>query len=154
MDDDEFSRLQSIVAANPRGRTPLFRWLLDHHAETAALIRRFGKNWVAIAAGLNEIGIATRNQKPVTAEPARRTWNAVDRYEAAHKRDRAAVATRLPPASVAPPENPAPEPKFKFASMRNGGRGVSAEELRALGDPSAPADPNDPRWRPPPSQKP
>lgn len=63
---------------------------------------------------------------------------------------------KFPKPAPAAPESPStpPEPKFKFAKMRNGGLGVSAEELRALGDPSAPADPNDPRWQIPSGSKP
>ncbi|MDD2859843.1 MAG: hypothetical protein PHI71_02090 [Acidiphilium sp.] len=155
MVDDEFSRLQAAVARNPGSRTPLFRWLLDHHTETTALLRRFGKNWTGMAEGFNELGLKSRNNKPITPMLVRKTWDSVCRYEAEHRRALAAALPSVPPAP--PPEpspQPNPEPKFKFAKMRNGGLGVSAEELRALGDPSAPADPNDPRWRIPPDPKP
>jgi len=156
MADDEFSRLQAAVARNPGSRTPLFRWLLDHHAETTALLRRFGKNWAGMAEGFNELGIKSRNNKPITPMLVRKTWKSVCRYETEHRRAlAAALQSEPPPAQLPEPSpQPTPEPKFKFAKMRNGGRGVSAEELRELGDPSAPADPNDPRWQIPPGSKP
>lgn len=156
MADDEFSKLQAVVARNPRSRTPLFRWMLDHHAEMATMIRRFGNSWGGMAEGFNELGIKARNDKPITPMLVRKTWESVCRYEAEHRRILAASAQpAAPPPPLATPSSPeTPEPKFKFAKLRNGGLGVSAEELRALGDPSAPADPNDPRWKTPPHPKP
>jgi hypothetical protein len=119
---DALARLESILAASPRARSPLFRWLLDHFDEVSRLVRRYGRNWTAMAAGLNELGVTRRNGVPVSADSLRKTWREVQRIETAGRKQ-AGTAPRRPIASESPPATePVPEPEFAPVRLRSGYR--------------------------------
>ncbi|MDD2861494.1 MAG: hypothetical protein PHI71_10570 [Acidiphilium sp.] len=139
-------------------RAPLVMWMIENHDELDRVLSLARVNWLAFAGYVTELGFLNARGKPLSPQNVRQCWGRA-------KKTHAAKSARLPPSKSSTPSStprpvdpvPAPppaEPKFKFAKMRNGGRGVSPEELRELGDPSAPADPNDPRWCPQPGQKP
>jgi hypothetical protein len=137
---DDLSRLERVLAVSPRARSPLFRWLLDHFDEVQRLVRRYGKNWTAMAAGLTEIGVTRRNGTPVSPDSLRKTWKQVHALETARRKDEAAVARRLlskePPGEAAPSPPPAPssEPEFKPARLRSGYRSMAAPSTSPSGD--------------------
>src|SRR5579859_6355897 len=135
---DDLARLEKVLAASPRARSPLFRWLMDHFDEVTRLVRRYGRNWKAMAAGLNEMGVTRRNGATVTADSLRKTWSEVDRLETARRKEEAAPATRR--RSVEPADKDArlpaaagvsPEPEFTPARLKSGYRST---------DPAAPDD--------------
>src|SRR5690348_15344351 len=84
---DALAHLESILAASPRARSPLFRWLMDHFDEVSRLVRRYGRNWTAMAAGLNELGVTRRGGVPVSADSLRKTWAEVQRIETARRNE-------------------------------------------------------------------
>jgi hypothetical protein len=123
---DDLSQLERVLAASPRARSPLFRWLSDHFDEVNRLVRRYGRNWTAMAAGLNEMGVTRRNGAPVSADSLRKTWAEVCRVEADHRKKEAAAANRK---STSMPGNGAEagtaspsEPEFAPARLRSGYR--------------------------------
>jgi hypothetical protein len=84
---DDLSQLERVLASSPRARSPLFRWLSDHFEEVSRLVRRYGRNWTAMAAGLNGMGVTRRNGAPVSADSLRKTWAEVCRIEAARRKE-------------------------------------------------------------------
>ena len=132
-EDDDLSKLESALALSPRARSPLFRWLIDHFDEVSRLVRRYGRNWTAMAAGLNEMGVTRRNGAPVSADSLRKTWSEVYRVETARRKEEAAAARRR--SAVEPAENDArsaaasgvsPEPEFTPARLKSGYRSTAA----------------------------
>jgi hypothetical protein len=148
---DDLARLESILAASPRARSPLFRWLLDHFDEVSRLVRRYGRNWTAMAAGLNELGVTRRNGVPVSADSLRKTWADVQRIETARRKEAAIAGRRSGAVEAAPVPGPSPEPEFAPVRLRSGYRaaapgisdgprhaapdGKAARELSAGSDP-------------------
>lgn len=129
---DDLSRLERLLASSPRARSPLFRWLLDHFDEVGRLVRRYGKNWTAMAAGLNEMGVTRRNGARVSPDSLRKTWKEVYRVETTRRKEEALAAGRLaskePSAEAAPPA-----PEFQPARLKSGYRSTagSAPSLSA-----------------------
>lgn len=121
-DPDDLARLEAILAASPRARSPLFRWLTDHFDEVARLVRRYGRNWTAMAQGLNELGVTRRGGAPVSPDSLRKTWREVCRAETLRRKDESAAARR--PGTAAPPE-PSPEAHFEPARLRSGYRAAA-----------------------------
>ena len=131
---DDLARLEKVLASSPRARSPLFRWLMDHFDEVSRLVRRYGRNWTAMAAGLNEMGVTRRNGAPVSADSLRKTWSEVNRLETARRKEEAAAAARRR-SGVEPVENDArsvaasgasPEPEFTPARLKSGYRSTDA----------------------------
>jgi hypothetical protein len=130
---DDLSRLERVLALSPRARSPLFRWLMDHFDEVSRLVHRYGRNWTAMAAGLNELGVTRRNGAPVSADSLRKTWSEVHRVETARRKEEAATARRR--SATEPAEEggrPAaasgvsPEPEFTPARLKSGYRSTEA----------------------------
>ena len=127
---DDIARLERALASSPRARSPLFRWLMDHFDEVSRLVRRYGRNWTAMAAGLNEMGVTRRNGAPVSADSLRKTWSEVHRLETARRKEEGAAAARrrsaVEPAesngSAAATSGASPEPEFTPARLRSGYR--------------------------------
>ena len=152
-------------------RSPIVQWMVENHDEFAAALAATGVRWEKVAAYLADHGLRTVRGDIPTGETTRRCWTRARRLVARRRtRLRRAAPASVPagrpgkpegdpspalpgdPAPVAAPAGAragavagAPKPRFEFARLRNNGRGVSAAERRALGDPTAPADPNDPR---------
>lgn len=133
---DDLARLEKVLASSPRARSPLFRWLMDHFDEVSRLVRRYGRNWAAMAAGLNEMGITRRNGAPVSADSLRKTWSEVHRLETARRKEEGAAAARrrsaVEPAesngSGAATSGASPEPEFAPARLKSGYRSTDAED--------------------------
>lgn len=128
---DDLARLERRLASSPRARSPLFRWLLDHYDEVSRLVRRYGRNWTAMAAGLNELGVTRRHGAAVSADSLRKTWSEVQRLETARRKEETAARRVAAP----PPEgNGAPgpaaigsaAPEFAPARLRSGYRAADA----------------------------
>lgn len=150
--------LRNAMATSIGHRTPLMVWMITYHDEFAELVTIHRPDWAALSAYFANAGFKARDGAVLKPETTRTYWLRARRLVAKQRTTARRAAFKFPPPaqptpapSAAPTDNT--EPKFKFAKLRNGGLGVSAEELRALGDPSAPADPNDPRWRLPPGTK-
>jgi len=145
-------------------RSPIVQWMVENHDEFAAAVAATGVRWEKVAAYLAEHGLRTARGDAPSGETTRRCWMRARRLVAKQRaRQRRSAPASVPAAQPGRPEaKPAPalpgdrapiatpagqpKPKFEFASLRNEGRGVSDAERRALGDPTAPADPNDPGW--------
>ena len=129
---DDLSKLESVLASSPRARSPLFRWLLDHFDEVSRLVRRYGRNWTAMAAGLNELGVTRRGGAPVSADSLRKTWSEVCRLETARRKEDLAASRRG--SAVASPETASreagpgvsPQPEFSPARLKSGYRSTEA----------------------------
>ena len=138
--DLDIEKLGAAMASGLRRRSPLMVWFIEHHDEFAALLDKHGAHWKGLAEHFAAAGLVSRTGQPLTPRTVENYW----------LRARRLVAKRRAeghPVTAAPAGAPAPEPKFEFVRLRNEGRGVSAAERRALGDPTAPADPDDPKWR-------
>lgn len=131
---DDLARLEKVLASSPRARSPLFRWLMDHFDEVNRLVRRYGRNWTAMAVGLNEMGVTRRNGAAISADSLRKTWSEVYRLETARRKEEAAAAARRRSA-VEPAEKDArsaaasgtsPEPEFTPARLKSGYRSTDA----------------------------
>ncbi|HTT80809.1 MAG TPA: hypothetical protein VMF86_14130 [Stellaceae bacterium] len=124
---DDLSRLECVLAASPRARSPLFRWLSDHFDEVDRLVRRYGRNWTAMAKGLNEMGVTRRNGAPVSADSLRKTWAEVSRLEAAQRKEDSAANRRSGAVGAGEAGFGAPgEPEFAPARLRSGYRANDA----------------------------
>jgi hypothetical protein len=131
---DDLGRLEKVLASSPRARSPLFRWLMDHFDEVSRLVRRYGRNWTAMAAGLNEMGVTRRNGAPVSADSLRKTWSEVYRLETARRKEETTAASRRrsavePAASNGPAaaaSGAALEPEFTPARLKSGYRSTDA----------------------------
>lgn len=125
---DDLARLELRLASSPRARSPLFRWLLDHYDEVSRLVRRYGRNWTAMAAGLNELGVTRRHGAAVSADSLRKTWSEVQRLETARRKEEAAgrrIAATPPDGNGRPgPASAAgsTEPEFPPARLKSGYR--------------------------------
>jgi len=145
-------------------RSPIVQWMVENHDEFAAAVAVTGVRWEKVAAYLAKHGLRTARGEIPSGETTRRCWTRA-RHLVARQRTKqrpsapASVPAGQPgkPAGLPSPALPAdpapvaatadqPKPRFEFARLRNEGRGVSDAERRALGDPTAPADPNGPRW--------
>ncbi|HTW71369.1 MAG TPA: hypothetical protein VME47_15895 [Acetobacteraceae bacterium] len=134
--------------------------LVENHDEFASAVAVAGVRWEKLAAYLAEHGLGTARGDIPSGETTRRCWMRARRLVAKQRRSApASVPAAQPgrpegkpapalPADPKPVAAPAgqPKPKFEFARLRNEGRGVSDAERRALGDPTAPVDPDDTRW--------
>jgi hypothetical protein len=131
---DDLARLEKVLASSPRARSPLFRWLLDHFDEVSRLVRRYGRNWTAMAAGLNEMGVTRRNGAPVSPDSLRKTWSEVYRLETARRKEEATAAARRRSAAdqaesnrpAAAASGAAPEAEFTPARLKSGYRSTDA----------------------------
>jgi hypothetical protein len=133
---DDLSQLERVLASSPRARSPLFRWLSDHFDEVSRLVRRYGRNWTAMAAGLNDMGVTRRNGAPVSADSLRKTWAEVCRVEAARRKEGATGSAKSVgsgnssgDAVAAPPANP----EFAPARLRSGYRANDAAGPKGSG---------------------
>jgi hypothetical protein len=134
---DDLSQLERVLASSPRARSPLFRWLSDHFEEIGRLVRRYGRNWTAMAGGLNEMGVTRRNGAPVSADSLRKTWAEVCRVEAARRKD---SATSTGGTSIAGSGNSSgdaaaapPNTEFAPARLRSGYRANDAAGPKGSG---------------------
>jgi hypothetical protein len=160
----DIEKLEAAMAAGLRQRSPLMVWFIEHHDEFSALLDKHGADWKGLARHFAEMGLMSKAGKPLTPRTVENYWHRAQQQVAkkrvGHKATAPADQTMpaVGTAFAAPAEGgsnapavtvahagPA-EPKFKPAKMRNEGRGVTDAERRALGDPTAPADPHDPRW--------
>lgn len=129
-------------------RSPIVQWMIENHDEFAATLEVTGVRWQKLAEYLAAHGLRTARGGIPSGETARRCWLRARHHVAKQK------GAKRRPVTTAAPADPAtrPEPKFQFVRFRNEGRGVSAEERRALGDPTAPAPGVDsvpePRFKP------
>lgn len=156
----DIQKIGEAMSAGVRSRSPLMIWLIENHDEFAALLAKHGADWKGLAKQFSDAGLVSRSGNALTARTVETYWLRARRHVAkqATARRKSSGGRAASPAEPsgktttafepATPAEPAarPEPKFKPFKLRNEGRGVSDEERRALGDPTAPADPNDPRW--------
>lgn len=80
-------------------RSPLVIWMMDHHDDFAALIRRHSVNWPHVAERFNRAGFRATGNKPLNPETVRTYWKRARHYVA---RNRAAIAASSPPEPAAP----------------------------------------------------
>lgn len=81
------------------GRSPLYRWMRQRHADLAAAFDETPPAWGVFAAQMAALGITDADGKPPTAIGARQTWYRV-------RRDVAARAARLAQTAIAAPLTP------------------------------------------------
>ena len=140
--DIDISALNDALADAPGTRAPLVVWMIEHHDELITLFAKRRVNWARFCDYLGRQGMTNGRGEKLAPETVRQSWVRA-RAVVAKQRGSARALSPAPAVTLAPASPP--EPKFRPARMRNDGRGLSTEERRALGDPTVPADPSDPR---------
>ena len=131
--DLDIEKLGAAMASGLRRRSPLMVWFIEQHDEFDALLDKHGAHWKGLAEHFAAAGLVSRTGQPLTPRTVENYWLRARRLVAKRRAEGR-------PVTAAPASAPAPEPKFEFVRLRNEGRGVSAAERHALGDPTAPAD--------------
>lgn len=87
-------------------RAPALLWMIDHHDEMLALIRRHRINWAFVADRLTEAGFRDAADHPLKPRTVRSYWERARKYVANNP---PAPAIPVPPPSPPPPASaPAP----------------------------------------------
>lgn len=68
------------------GRSPLYRWMREHHDELATRFALERPSWSALAATFGECKLTDRTGKPPSPETARKTWQRVRKDSARRER--------------------------------------------------------------------
>jgi hypothetical protein len=112
-----------------QGRSPLYRWLHEHHAEIAAVLAaQVRPGWQALAATAAEAGVRTADGHAPSRHLTRKTWKLVERAMAKSGQPQPApavpavhpaVAERQPvlmrsPVLPGEPNTPPPPAKRRF----------------------------------------
>lgn len=89
-------QLRTFLLTVSRGadRSPLFWWMVEHHAETARAAQGRRMPWAALCAQFAAFGLVDGHGNPPSPEAARRTWRLV---KAEMARAQAAPAPPAPP---------------------------------------------------------
>ncbi|HUB16054.1 MAG TPA: hypothetical protein VMB34_29175 [Acetobacteraceae bacterium] len=100
-------RLVKVLAAlrthGGPGRSPLYRWMRQHHAALAAAFAETPPAWGPLAAELAAVGLTDADGKPPAAASARQTWYRVRRDLASARGEQPATAASvLAPVEIAP----------------------------------------------------
>jgi hypothetical protein len=99
-------RLRKVLAAlrahGGPARSPLYRWMRQHHDALAAAFAETPPAWGPLAAELAAVGLTDADGKPPAATNARQTWYRVRRDLARVRAQPAAAASVLAPDEIAP----------------------------------------------------
>lgn len=99
-------RLAKVLAAlrthGGPGRSPLYRWMRQHHDALAAAFAETPPAWEPLAAELAAVGLTDADGKPPPAAGARQTWYRVRRDVARVRERPPATAATLAPDEIAP----------------------------------------------------
>lgn len=83
-------------------RSPLFRWMVEHHDELVEASRRDGIHWASFCAEAAKRGLTDTRGHPPTTDNARKTWERVRRVV---QKARAEAAAK-PPKPIYPSRTP------------------------------------------------
>ena len=85
--DSESNHLQRVLASLRRNekRSPLFRWLAEHHDEILEAVSGERIDWATAAESFKQAGLNDATGKPATAKIARATWYKVRRWVATRR---------------------------------------------------------------------
>ncbi|HUN38916.1 MAG TPA: hypothetical protein VMU81_01360 [Acetobacteraceae bacterium] len=99
-------RLRKVLAAlrahGGPARSPLYRWMRQHHDALAAAFAETPPAWGPLAAELAAVGLTDADGKPPAATSARQTWYRVRRDLARAREQPAAMPAALAPDEIAP----------------------------------------------------
>jgi hypothetical protein len=99
-------RLKKVLAAlrahGGPARSPLYRWMRQHHDALAAAFTETPPAWGPLAAELAAVGLTDADGKPPAATGARQTWYRVRRDLARAREQAASMAAALAPDEIAP----------------------------------------------------
>jgi len=99
-------RLRKVLAAlraqGGPARSPLYRWMRQHHDALAAAFAETPPAWGPVAAELAAVGLTDADGKPPAATSARQTWYRVRRDVARVREQPATTAAVLAPDEIAP----------------------------------------------------
>jgi len=99
-------RLRKVLAAlrahGGPARSPLYRWMRQHHDALAAAFAETPPAWGPLAAELATVGLTDADGKPPAATSARQTWYRVRRDLARAREQPAAMPAALAPDEIAP----------------------------------------------------
>ena len=101
----ELAKLLDQAGAGGRGRrSSLTRWMRTHHHEFVAMLADKEPSWDEVAAALATMGLRDGEDRPPTAERARKAWWGVKQAKAAVATQRTAKAATpvLAPGEIAP----------------------------------------------------
>ena len=71
--------LSELRAASLSGRSPLYRWMLDHATEMEVAVSHGRPHWPSLARTFGDAGLFDSAGNPPSAEVARQTWFKVRR---------------------------------------------------------------------------
>jgi hypothetical protein len=85
--ETESNHLQRVLASLQRNekRSPLFRWLAEHHDEILEAVSGERIDWATAAESFKQAGLTDATGKPATAKIARATWYKVRRWVATQR---------------------------------------------------------------------
>ncbi|HUN42797.1 MAG TPA: hypothetical protein VMU81_21095 [Acetobacteraceae bacterium] len=94
--------LATLRAHGGPARSPLYRWMRQHHDALAAAFAETPPAWGPLAAELAAVGLTDADGKPPAATNARQTWYRVRRDLARAREQPATTASVLAPDEIAP----------------------------------------------------
>ncbi|MCW8309492.1 hypothetical protein AruPA_20975 [Acidiphilium sp. PA] len=100
-------------------RAPALLWMIDHHDELLALIRRHRINWTYVTERLTEAGFRDAADNPLKPRTVRSYWERARKYVANNPPD-PVIPTPSPSSSPASSPSPAPPPASAPAPSRSG----------------------------------
>lgn len=103
-------------------RAPALLWMIDHHDEMLALIRRHRINWTFVTERLTEAGFRDAADHPLKPRTVRSYWERARKYVANNPPVPAAPAS-----SPSPSPSPAPPPASAPAPSRSGFDPIESE---------------------------
>jgi hypothetical protein len=149
MTDPDLDILDRSLDCGGRVLSPLTRWMVAHHDDFSALLRRKGVHWQKLCEGFAKLGIRNADGQPLTPRTARETWLRVRKRIARYRDEGPSPAqprtiSDRPQASpvAAGAAEPAGGPEFQPVRLRSGYRSAdAAERFAAKGGPVSPPPP-------------
>lgn len=136
-------RLTKVLAAlrshGGQGRSPLYRWMRQHHDALAAAFAETPPAWGPLAAEMTAVGLTDADGKAPSAVSARQTWYRVRRDLDRARELKTPVAPKLAPDEIAPavhavttpPPSESPRPRMSLdirpARAAAGGSGLGSD---------------------------
>src|SRR5689334_19431664 len=105
---------KSFSARVLKNRSPIYRWLFEHHAEIAAELRnQVRPAWTALAETAADAGVLDKDGRPYSKDAVRMAWKQLERdLSRSGQHLPAAVPSTTPPVTTAPiPARPAQTPQ-------------------------------------------
>lgn len=81
-----------------QNRSPIYRWLFEHHAEIAAEFRNQARPaWTALAETARDAGVRDKDGQPYSKDAARMAWKQLEKDLSRTGQDRPVGSSTTPP---------------------------------------------------------